>query len=78
MGGSKRLVPTLLPDIAAPILIVMHIGQMRFFPEILSAAGPLPARHATHQRPCGAGCRPAESQDRRDSSNNSAKVPRTG
>ncbi len=48
VDALKRLVRAMPPDIAAPVLIVMHIGPHSMLPEILTAAGPLPAHHAAH------------------------------
>lgn len=48
VDALKRLASSLPPDFAAPVLIVLHIGPRSMLPEILTATGPLPARHAEH------------------------------
>jgi two-component system, chemotaxis family, protein-glutamate methylesterase/glutaminase len=46
VGALKRLVGSLPHDLAAAVLVVLHIGARRSaLPEILSAAGPLPAAY---------------------------------
>ncbi len=50
LGGVEallRLAPLLPADFPAPLVVVLHIGVQRSaMPELLSANGPLPARHA--------------------------------
>ncbi|MFU8865279.1 MAG: chemotaxis protein CheB [Rhodobacterales bacterium] len=48
VDALKRLVATLDDDLAAPVLIVMHVGARSLLPQILSTAGRLPACHAEH------------------------------
>jgi two-component system, chemotaxis family, protein-glutamate methylesterase/glutaminase len=42
----RALVRRLPPDLPAPVAIVLHIGTQSILPELLTAAGPLPAHHA--------------------------------
>lgn len=51
VDALKRLAQSLGDDFAAPVLIVMHVGQRSLLPQILSSAGPLPACHAEHGQP---------------------------
>ncbi|WP_083939229.1 chemotaxis protein CheB [Deinococcus apachensis] len=57
IGGSAgalpallKLVPVLPPDFPAPLLLVVHTlaDQPSYLPQLLTHAGPLPARHARH------------------------------
>jgi two-component system, chemotaxis family, protein-glutamate methylesterase/glutaminase len=48
VAATRRLAARLPAEFAAPILLVLHIGDNRsILPDLLSRAGPLPARHAT-------------------------------
>ena len=42
----RALVRRLPPDLPAPVAVVLHVGAQSILPELLAAAGPLPARHA--------------------------------
>ena len=56
VDALRSLVSGLPHDLAAPVLIVLHIGAHRSeLPALLSAAGPLPAKHAEHDEPMLAG-----------------------
>ena len=47
IAALRTLVSQLPPDLSATLLIVLHIGAFpSLLPEMLSAAGPLPAEHA--------------------------------
>jgi two-component system, chemotaxis family, protein-glutamate methylesterase/glutaminase len=52
LGGLRvlRQLVAELPDrLAAPVLVVMHVGaHQSILPELLSSSGPLPATHAKH------------------------------
>ena len=45
VGALRELVPDLPSDLAAPVAIVLHVGAQSILPDLLQAAGPLPARH---------------------------------
>jgi two-component system chemotaxis response regulator CheB len=44
VDALKRLASALPHGFPAPVLIVLHVGEVSYMPEILSRAGPLPAR----------------------------------
>jgi two-component system chemotaxis response regulator CheB len=47
VSATRRLVSGLPRDLPAPVLVVLHIGDNpSILPQLLSRAGPLPARHA--------------------------------
>jgi two-component system, chemotaxis family, protein-glutamate methylesterase/glutaminase len=57
-GGVEALstlVRGLPDDLSAAVLIVLHVGAESILPEILDAAGPLPARHAERGEPVAPG-----------------------
>lgn len=47
----RALVRALPADMAAPIALVLHVGAQSLLPELLEAAGRLPARHAQNGEP---------------------------
>ena len=52
VGALRVLVAGLNPDLAAPVLIVLHIGaQPSLLPELLNAAGRIHAKHAEDCEP---------------------------
>ncbi len=52
VGSLRSLVAGLHPALAAPVLIVLHIGANRSqLPAMLTAAGPIPAKHADDHEP---------------------------
>jgi two-component system, chemotaxis family, protein-glutamate methylesterase/glutaminase len=44
VDALKKLVATLTPGFPAPILIVLHVGEVSYMPEILARAGSLPVK----------------------------------
>lgn len=53
----QQLAAALPADFSAPLLVVLHIGSHpSILPQLLCAAGPLPARHAVQGQPLHSGC----------------------
>lgn len=51
----RALLRRLPPDLAAPVAVVLHGGAQSILPELLAAAGVLPARHAQNGEALRAG-----------------------
>jgi two-component system chemotaxis response regulator CheB len=47
----RTLAAGLPPDLKAPVAVVLHVGEHSILPQLLAAAGPLPAQHAENGEP---------------------------